>query len=176
VLWNTQSSEESKLESVLQLMDPHLPRPRLAVKFSRVHVGRLDPEQPRSKTMVIRNAGRGYLSGDLHLQDYDRGFTIDNSLIEGNETVVRLTASSLDMPENSRQQTTLTLSSNGGNHTVELAYQVPRQRRQRELPDLQQIVLTFIRHVNPRYLVTVGILVLFVANLTVCHNAVELPS
>jgi hypothetical protein len=73
--------------------------------------------------MVIRNAGRGYLSGDLHLQDYDRGFTIDNSVVEGNETVIRLTASSLDMPENSRQQSTLTLSSNGGNHTVELAYQ-----------------------------------------------------
>lgn len=92
-----------------------------------------------------------------------------------NETVIRLTASSLGMPENSRQQTTLTLSSNGGNHTVELAYQVPRQRRQRGLPDLQQIVLTFIRHVNPCYLVTVGILVLFIANLTFCHNAGEIP-
>jgi len=175
VLWNTQSSEESKLESVLQLMDPDLPRPQLAVKFSRVNFGRLDPEQPRSKTMVIRNAGRGYLSGDLHLQDYDRGFTIDNSVIEGNETVIRLIASSLGMPENSRQQTTLTLSSNGGNHSVELAYQVPRQRRQRELPDLQQIVLTFIRHVNPRYLVTVAILVLLIVNLTFCHNAGEIP-
>jgi hypothetical protein len=92
-----------------------------------------------------------------------------------NETVIRLTASSLGMPENSRQQTTLTLSSNGGNHTVELAYQVPRQRRQRGLLDLQQIVLTFIRHVNPCYLVTVGILVLFIANLTFCHNAGEIP-
>ena len=175
VLWNTQISEESKLESVLQLMDPDLPRPQLTVKFSRVNFGRLDPEQPRSKTMVIRNAGRGYLSGDLHLQDYDRGFTIDNGVIEGNETVIRLTASSLGMPENSRQQTTLTLSSNGGNHTVELAYQVPRQRRQRELPDLRQIVLTFIRHVNPRYLVTIGILVLLIVNLTFCHNAGEMP-
>lgn len=175
-MWNTQSSEESKLESVLQLMDPDLRRPRLVVKFSRVHIGRLDPGQPRSKTMVIRNAGRGYLSGDLHLQDYDRGFTIDNSVIEGNETLIRLTARSLGRPENSRQQTTLTLSSNGGNHTVELAYQVPRRRRQRELPDLQQIVLTFIRHVNPRDLVTVGILVSFIVNLTFCHNAGEIPS
>ena len=93
-MWNTQSSEESKLESVLQLMDPDLRRPRLVVKFSRVHIGRLDPGQPRSKTMVIRNAGRGYLSGDLHLQDYDRGFTIDNSVVEGNETLIRLTARS----------------------------------------------------------------------------------
>jgi serine/threonine protein kinase len=175
VLWDTQSSEQSKLESVLQLMDPELPRPQLSVKFLRINFGRLDHEQPRSKTIVIRNAGRGHLSGDLRLQDYDRGFTIDNSVVEGNETVIRLSASSLGMPENSRQQTTLSITSNGGDHTINLAYQVPRQQRQRELPDLQEILLTFLRHVNPRYLVTVGILVVFILNLTLCHDASDIP-
>ena len=175
VLWDTQSSEQSKLESVLQLMDPELPRPQLSVKFLRINFGRLAPEQPRSKTIVIRNAGRGHLSGDLRLQDYDRGFTIDNSVVEGNETVIRLSASSLGMPENSRQQTTLIISSNGGDHTIHLAYQVPRQQRQRPLPDLQEILLTFFRHVNPRYLVTVGILVFFIINLTLCHDASDIP-
>ena len=165
VLWNTQSSERSKLESVLQLMDPELPRPQLSVKFSRINFGRLDPEQPRSKTIVIRNAGRGYLSGDLRLQEYDRGFTIDSSVIEGNETVIRLSASSLGMPENSRQHTTLSISSNGGDHTINLAYQVPRQRQRHELPDLQEILLTFFQQLNPRYLVTIGIFLVFIINL-----------
>jgi len=165
VLWNTQSSERSKLESVLQLMDPELPSPQLSVKFSRINFGRLDPEQPRSKTIVIRNAGRGHLSGDLRLQEYDRGFTIDNSVIEGNETVIRLSASSLGMPENSRQHTTLSISSNGGDHTINLAYQVPRQRQRHELPDLQEILLTFFQQLNPRYLVTIGILLVFIINL-----------
>ena len=175
VLWDGQSSEQRKLESVLQLMDPELPRPQLSVKFLRINFGRLDPEQPRSKSIAIRNAGRGHLSGDLRLQDYDRGFTIDNSVIEGNESVIRLTASSLGMPENSRQQTTLSISSNGGDHTINLAYQVPRQQRQRELPDLQEILLTFFQYVNPRYLVTVGILLFFVINLTFCHDAGDIP-
>jgi len=152
-----------------------LPRPQLSVKFLRINFGRLDPEQPRSKSIAIRNAGRGHLSGDLRLQDYDRGFTIDNSVIEGNESVIRLTASSLGMPENSRQQTTLSISSNGGDHTINLAYQVPRQQRQRELPDLQEILLTFFQYVNPRYLVTVGILLFFVINLTFCHDAGDIP-
>jgi serine/threonine protein kinase len=175
VLWDGQSSEQSKLESILQLMHPELPRPQLSVKFSRINFGRLDPEQPRSKTIVIRNAGRGHLSGDLRLQHYDRGFTIDHSVIEGNESVIRLTASSLGMPENSRQQTTLSITSNGGDHTIDLAYQVPRQQRQRELPDLQEILLTFFQYVNPRYLVTVGILLFFVINLTFCHDAGDIP-
>jgi hypothetical protein len=52
---------------------------------------------------------------------------------------------------------------------------VPRQQRQRELPDLQEILLTFLRHVNPRYLVTVGILVVFILNLTLCHDASDIP-
>ncbi|MEA2080560.1 MAG: serine/threonine-protein kinase [Pseudomonadota bacterium] len=175
VLWSPQSSEESKLESVLQLMDPELPKPQLAVKFSRINFGRLDPAQPRSKTIVIRSTGRGHLSGDLRLQDYDRGFTIDNSVIEGNETVIRLTASSLGMPENSRHQTTLSISSNGGDHSINLAYQAPRQQRQHQLPDLQELLLTFFQHVNPRHLVTLGILLFFIINLTFCHDVSELP-
>jgi serine/threonine protein kinase len=175
VLWNSQSSEQSKLEAVLQLMDPELPSPQLSVKFTRINFGQLDAEQPRSKTIVIRNAGRGHLSGDLRLQDYDRGFTIDSSTIEGNETVIHLSASSLGMPENSRQQTTLSISSNGGDHTINLAYQVPRRQRQRELPDLQEIVLTFFQHVNPRYLITVGILLFFIINLTFCRDAGDIP-
>jgi len=175
VLWNGQSSEQSKLEAVLQLMDPELPRPQLSVKFLRINFGRLDQEQPRSKTIVVRNAGRGHLSGNLRLQDYDRGFTIDNSTIEGNETVIRLSASSLGMPENSRQQTTLSISSNGGDHTINLAYQVPRRQRQQEMPDLQEILLTFFQHVNPRYLVTVGILLFFIINITFCHDASDIP-
>jgi len=125
--------------------------------------------------MVICNAGRGHLSGDLHLQEYDRGFTIDNSVIEGNETMIRVSASSLGMPENSRQHTTLSISSNGGDFTINLAYQAPRQRQQHQLPDLQEILLTFIRHVNPRYLVTVGILVFFIINLTLCHDTSDIP-
>ncbi len=175
VLWNPKSSEQSKLESVLQLMDPDLPKPQLAVKFSRINFGRLDPEQSRSKTLVVRNAGRGYLSGDLRLQDYDRGFTLDNSVIEGNETVIRIAASSLGMPENSRQHTTLSISSNGGEQAIELSYQVPRQQQRLELPNLFEILLTFIRQVNPAHLVTVVILMLLIVNLTLCHDAGEIP-
>ena len=175
VLWNTQSSEESKLESVLQLMDPDLPKPQLAVKFSRINFGRLDPERPRSKTIVIRNVGRGYLNGVLRLQDYDRGFFIDSSVIEGNETLISLSASSLGMPPNSRQQTRLTIVTNGGEHSINLSYQVPRQKQQHQLPDLQGILLTFLQQVNPRYLFTVVVLVIFIVNLTFCSSLSELP-
>jgi hypothetical protein len=176
VLWNSQSSEESKLESVLQLMAPDLPKPQLAVKFSAINFGTLDPEQPRSKTIVIRNNGRGHLNGELSLQHYDRGFSIDDNVIEGNETSIRVGASSLGMPENSLQQNVLSINTNGGEHTIRLAYRVPRQRQQRhQLPDLRELLLTFLRHVNPRHLVTVGILLFFIINLTFCHNVGEVP-
>lgn len=175
VLWNAQCSEESKLESVLQLMDPDLPKPQLSVKFSRINFGRLDPERPRSKTIVIRNSGRGYLSGALRLQDYDRGFTLDNNTFEGNQTLVSLSACSLGMPQNSRQQTILHISTNGGEQSIRLGYQVPRQKQQRELPDLYGILLTFFRQVNPRYLFTVIILLIFIINLSFCHDVGEIP-
>jgi hypothetical protein len=170
VLWDTRSSEQSKLAAVLQLMDPELPKPKLEVKFTRVNFGRVDPEQPRSKTIVIRNAGRGYLSGDIRLQHYDRGFTVDHTAIEGNETVIRLNASSLGMPENTKQRTSMTISTNGGHHTIDLAYRVPRHKAEDELPDLQEILRIFFQRVNPRHLVTVGMLLVFIVNLTFCHD------
>ena len=173
VLWNTQASEESKLEAVLQLMDPSLEKPKLAVRVTRINFGPIHPQSPRSKTIVIRNASRGHLSGELHLAHHDRGFTIDQTIIEGVDTTVRISAHSLGMPEATRQATKLHIASNGGNYTIPLSYRVPRANPNRELPDFFDLFMTFLRVVNPQHLLVVGILLFLVINLTFCHHPVD---
>ncbi|MGD8590354.1 MAG: serine/threonine-protein kinase, partial [Chromatiales bacterium] len=56
VLWDTLISEESKLEALLQLMNPALGRPCLSVGFSRINFGRVSIDSPRSKIITLRNA------------------------------------------------------------------------------------------------------------------------
>ncbi len=170
VLWDTRSSEKSKLEAVLQLMDPTLEKPKLAVRFSRINFGPIHPQSPRSKTIEIRNAGRGHLSGELHLAHHERGFTIDQTEIEGAGTTVRISAHSLGMPVSTRQETKLHIVSNGGNHTIPLSYRVPREKTRKDLPDLFDLLMTFLRVVNPQHLIVVGILLFLVINLTFCHH------
>ena len=52
---------------------------------------------------------------------------------------------------------------------------MPRQGQRHQLSDLREVLLTFLRHVNPRHLITVGILLFFAINLTFCHNFGEVP-
>lgn len=128
VLWDTLTSEESKLEAILQLMNPALGRPCLSVGFSRINFGQVSIDSQRSKIITLRNAGRGHLSGQLHLEHSNRGFTLNQYNFEGSNTQIRISACSLGMPENTSQETWLRIISNGGNHSIQLSYKVPREQ------------------------------------------------
>ena len=74
------------------------------------------------------------------------------------------------MPVSTRQETKLHIVSNGGNHTIPLSYRVPREKTRNDLPDLFDLLMTFLRVVNPQHLIVVGILLFLVINLTFCHH------
>jgi len=170
VLWDTRATLSSKLETVLQLMNPRLEKPRLAVAFSRINFGPVDPETPLSKSITIRNSGRGHLSGELRLEHTDRGFRIDRYTIEGNQTLVRVSAASLGMPELTRQQTHLHITSNGGNHTIHLAYQVPRHKDNSGPPDLLGFARAVMQRIETRHITTLVFVILVVLQLGFCQN------
>ena len=170
VLWDTRATLSSKLEAVLQLMHPSMEKPRLAVAFSRINFGPVDPQSPLSKRITIRNSGRGHLSGELRLEHTDRGFGIDRHTIEGNQILVRISASSLGMPELTRQQTHLHITSNGGNHTLHLAYQVPRHKENRGPPDLLGFARAVMQRIEARHLTGIVFLILMVLQLGFCQN------
>jgi hypothetical protein len=151
-------------------MDPSLEKPKLALRVTRINFGPIHPRSPRSKTIDIRNASRGHLSGELHLAHHDRGFTIDQTIIEGVGTSVRISAHSLGMPEATRQETKLHISSNGGNYTIPLSYRVPRTKTRADLPNFFDLLMTFVRVVNPQHLMVVGILLFLIINLAFCHH------
>jgi serine/threonine protein kinase len=175
VLWDTRASEASKLEAILQLLDPTLQKPQLAVGFSRINFGPLDPESPRSKTITVRNATRGHLSADLKLEHPDRGFSLDKHHVEGNENSVRITAHALGMPAQTRQQTELTISSNGGEHRIELAYQVAEETPVRESVPFRVLARSFLQNLQPQHAVVLVMVILAILQLAFCHPPGRLP-
>jgi hypothetical protein len=75
------------------------------------------------------------------------------------------------MPENRRQETWLRISSNGGDHNIQLSYSVPRQRAPRVgLPDLQEWLSQFMGEVRLEHLLRIAMPLLIIFFLTYCSS------
>lgn len=114
----------AKLEAVLRLLDPRLPPPKLSAAPRLFDFGRLFQGDSRSQKLKIRNlAPRGYLSGEITLERYGQGVTLDNHLIEGNSAEIEVSLETLGCPPG-LYENALQIKSNGGDLRIPLRFQV----------------------------------------------------
>ena len=82
------------LEMLVQELDPQIGLPELEVSHTRIDFGKVDTETQATRQLEIKNAGRGFLYGDVQLADELLGFQISSSVIRGEVVVaVELDAS-----------------------------------------------------------------------------------
>lgn len=116
------ATPESKLEAVLHLLDPHLPHPKMLIEPHNMNFGRLTFGAERTLQLRIKNVGRGYLYGNLEIEQSGRGFTVDHYAIEGNGVIINVTATSISNIDNQYQRTNLIIKTNAGEQSVLVSY------------------------------------------------------
>jgi len=118
-------SPESRLETVLQLLDPQLGRPKLAIGPETLNFGSLDAGDIRTQVLRIENTGRGHLAGEIKLAEYGAGLMLDTYKIEDNEMEVQVRVVSLGLAPG-RYGNALSVQSNGGEREIPVSFTVRR--------------------------------------------------
>lgn len=124
VLGESGVSWESKLEAVLQLLDPELRRPKAVAVPAALDLGAIPLGNRRSVTVRIDNATRGHLAGEAHVARGSRGVKLENATFEGAGGKLRLTVDPAGVPVGARQRAEVCVTSNGGALTVPVSYRV----------------------------------------------------
>ncbi|SEH07437.1 serine/threonine protein kinase [Candidatus Venteria ishoeyi] len=126
-------SLESKLEALLQLLDPNLAQPQLQVKPTHLNFGSLFHDEISSETLQIKNISRGFLNGEITLEHYGEGITLDKYLIEGNHLCFEITLEPLAKLSPGVHQNSLHIHSNGGEQVIPIRF-ILRKTPQEPLP------------------------------------------
>jgi hypothetical protein len=114
---------ESKLEAVLQLLEPSLDSPGIRIEPAFVSFGTLDAGQQRNRVITVTGTGRGHLNGEIILEKYGEGLTLDRFHVEGQSTVLRLKICTLGLMPGSYANS-LIFRTNAGEQTVKVKYRV----------------------------------------------------
>ncbi|CAK0756799.1 Non-specific serine/threonine protein kinase [Gammaproteobacteria bacterium] len=114
-------SWEAKLEEVLHILDSSLQDPRPVTEPNSINFGVMSPGMVRTRTLTIRNTGRGYLYGNARLLELDRGLTLDRYAFDGNLVKLALTLKPLDNHVGT-QRVTMILNTNGGSLTIPVSW------------------------------------------------------
>ncbi len=130
-------SWETKLEAVLQLLDPALQAPDIGIEPGFVSFGTLDVGQQRNRSIMVTGTGRGHLNGAVILEKYGEGLTLDSFRIEGQSTLLRLRVNTLGLMPGSYTNS-LILRTNAGEHEIGVKYRV--QQSQDDLPWWQRLL------------------------------------
>ena len=93
------------LEMLVQELDPQIGQPEVEMSHTDIDFGKVDTETQKTIQIEIKNAGRGFLYGDVQLADEMQGFHLSAPPIRGEAVVVveldasHLTAKQLHEPE-----------------------------------------------------------------------------
>lgn len=115
------ATTESKLEAVLQMLDPNLSHPQPDIEPRFLNFGLMELSEVRSRQMTVRNTGRGYMSGDIKLAEYGVGLFLDNYEVEGNLVTVDVTIKGLGLSPGPYRNT-LFVQTNGGTLEVPVTF------------------------------------------------------
>lgn len=90
------SDQDVGLETLVQELDPQIGQPELEISQPHIDFGTVDTETQKTTQIEIKNAGRGFLYGDVQLADETHGFQLSAPPIRGEAVVtVELDASHL---------------------------------------------------------------------------------
>lgn len=116
-------SWDAKLESLLRLLAPQLPAPRLEVEPQRLTFPPLEQGGNGRRALTIRNRGRGHLHGRILLATYGQGISLGGFRFEGAETQVEVRLDTLGLPPG-QYHNSLRLLSNGGEGQVAIGFYI----------------------------------------------------
>ena len=108
------------LEWLVQSLDPQIGQPVPQVSQTRINFGKVDKGAQKTVRVEIRNAGRGYLYGDVQLAKAMPGLRISSTSIRGN-AVLTVTLDTSRLADNKIHETTLVIKTNGGELRVPIS-------------------------------------------------------
>lgn len=108
-----------KFETLLQWLNPHLPKPQLLVEPRHIKLGLLEDEYPF--TLQVINHKRGYLYGTVLVHSPD--LSVPEPVFSSVNSIVKVRIHPERVRQPGKQYARLTLRSNGGQVQVSVAYQ-----------------------------------------------------
>ena len=108
------------LERLVQSLDPRIGQPVPQVSRTSINFGKVDKMAQKTVRIEIRNAGRGYLYGDIRLTKAMPGLRISSTSIWGN-AVLTVTLNASRLADNKMHETALVIKTNGGESWVPIS-------------------------------------------------------
>ena len=109
------------LEWLVQSLDPQIGQPIPQVSHTSINFGRVDKGAQKTVRVEIRNAGRGYLYGDIRLTKAMPGLRISSPSIRGN-AVLTVTLDTSRLADDKMHETALVIKTNGGELRVPISF------------------------------------------------------
>ena len=109
------------LEWLVQSLDPQIGQPVPQVSHTSINFGKVDKGAQKTVRVEIRNAGRGYLYGDVQLAKAMPGLRISSTSIRGN-AVLTVTLDTSRLADNKMHETALVIKTNGGELRVPISF------------------------------------------------------
>lgn len=107
-----------KMEAVLHILDPVLPWPRPVADVASIDAGAVSAESSKSVRVTISNAGRGFLSGIITLNNAGPAQSVQMAIkaraIEGESTVAEITLIGRGLPIGATEHGKIIVTTNGG--------------------------------------------------------------
>lgn len=111
------------LEEFVQKLDPRIGHPELEMNSININFGEVYAETPKHIRLNIRNAGRGFLYGNIRLTNELLGLELSSTIIRGN-AVLTLKLNASYLTANRAHHTDLIVETNGGKFTLPISYYV----------------------------------------------------
>lgn len=108
------------LEMLVQELDPQIGQPELEVSHTHIDFGQIDTETQKTIQLEIKNAGRGFLHGDVQFASEMPGFQLSSSAIRG-EAVVLLELDASHLAAKQLHETELIVETNSGRLKVPIS-------------------------------------------------------
>jgi hypothetical protein len=116
-------NKDRGLEELIQRLAPQIEKPKPEVSPSKIDFGNMKPKHQKTISLKIKNIGRGFLHGNVRLQNDIPGLQISNTEIQKSGTVtVILDARELKVKQ--EPQASLVLDTNGGIVEVPISWHV----------------------------------------------------
>lgn len=108
------------LEMLVQALDPQIGQPELEVSHPRIDFGQIDTETQKTIQLEIKNAGRGFLYGDVQFASELPGLQLSSSAIR-REAVVTLELDASHLAAKQLHETELIVETNSGRLKVPIS-------------------------------------------------------
>ncbi len=117
---NTYSEHDIGLEELVQRLDPQIGDPKPEISQPDIDFGTIDTNSQQTTQFKIKNVGRGFLFGEVQIEDSLPGLQISDTIVYGNGVVtIELNAKVLKAKQ--KHHATLVVNTNGGKINIPIS-------------------------------------------------------